>query len=275
MMSESKISNMNVEDDISQFLLYRRGKKFVCDNPTLQTIFPDIIFNKGIAKKRLAKLLAKFECQCFKQDFSNQHIIRLSNLLDDEETIAIALIKINDTFGSAVLEHSDRNEEGIKQYWIHEVCKSGISNRTTEDEILHAKTRDCPYPKEFVPATQSPIPFIFEMFKHYIIQTGGNSSWLYVDNTQPQHAIEALVNLYSKKYNYKVKQINKHFISMKTEYPVYTITDHPMGEGKKSKKTPKQKKSKKTPKHKKSTPKKSKKSRPRQKKHRKKTQSKK
>ena len=133
------------------------------------------------------------------------------------------------------------------------------------------------------------------MFKHYIIQTGGNSSWLYVDNTQPQHAIEALVNLYSKKYNYKVKQINKHFISMKTEYPVYTITDHPMGEGKKSKKTPKRKKSKKTPKQKKSTPKKStpkkstpkkstpkkstpkksKKSRPRQKKHRQKTQSKK
>lgn len=211
--------DMSVEDSVHSFLLYRKGKEFVCDNTNLQDIFPTIFYRNKIAKNRLVKLLAYFECQCFKQDFSKKIINRLSELLKRNEIIAIALIKINDTYGSAVLEHIDRNDEGKKQFWIHEVCKSGISNRTKEGEIEAAKQRKCPYPEQYTLSNKSPIPFIFEMFKNFIIQVGGHSSWLYVDKHQSSEAVEALVGVYSKKYNYEVQpSFLDGYIAMKTSY---------------------------------------------------------
>jgi len=203
--------------------------------------------------------LAYFECQCFKQELSEENIVRLSRLLNDDETIAVALIKINDTYGSAILEHSDRNGEGKKQYWIHEVCKSGISNRTKEGEIEAAKQRRCPYPEVFTVSNKSPIPFIFEMFENFITKEGGDSSWLYVDKHQSPKAVEALVGVYSKKYNYEIQPSTvDRFISMKTSYLKNEFDEQKemadMADGKKKhKKTHqrKKKKHKKTHQHKK------------------------
>lgn len=251
--------DMSVEDSVHSFLLYRKGKEFVCDNTNLQDIFPSIFYRNKIAKNRLVKLLAYFECQCFKQDFSKKIIDRLSELLKKNEIIAIALIKINDTYGSAVLEHIDRNDEGKKQFWIHEVCKSGISNRTKEGEIEAAKQRKCPYPEQYTISNKSPIPFIFEMFKNFIIQVGGDSSWLYVDKHQSSEAVEALVGVYSKKYNYEVQpSFLDGYIAMKTSYLNNEFNEQKeiveMADGKKKHKKTRQhkkKKHKKTHQHKK------------------------
>ena len=95
--------DMSVEDSVHSFLLYKKKIKkrrmFVCENNTnLKKIFPDIFNNNDITKKGLVNLLAYFECQCFKADFSEKklrlYVLLLQKLVRQVNPSHLTLISL-------------------------------------------------------------------------------------------------------------------------------------------------------------------------------------